>query len=200
MATTKAEKANLLPWLLQEALFLACQSLERYFDNSIQFEAAFGSSYDQVAASELLSAFAQGNFDALPEIKILSNTVLGATNGAFAAQKSEIYLNERFLLANTDHIQAIANVLIEEIGHFIDARINSVDSAGDEGEIFAKDRSYKTEELWRRFEARNCTTLASKPKIFLIQACQGTQLDNGMCLIDGEQPADGLGPLKKLLE
>jgi Ca2+-binding RTX toxin-like protein len=138
MATTKAEKANLLPWLLQEALFLACQSLDRYFDNSIQFEAAFGSSYDQVAASELLSAFAQGNFDALPEIKILSNTVLGATNGAFAAQKNEIYLNERFLLANTDHIQSIANVLIEEIGHFIDAKINTGDSAGDEGEIFAK--------------------------------------------------------------
>jgi subtilisin family serine protease len=138
MATTKAEKANLLPWLLQEALFLACQSLDGYFDNSIQFEAAFGSSYDQVAASELLSAFAQGNFDALPEIKILSNTVLGATNGAFAAQKNEIYLNERFLLANSNHIQAIANVLIEEIGHFIDAKINTGDSAGDEGEIFAK--------------------------------------------------------------
>jgi Ca2+-binding RTX toxin-like protein len=138
MASTKAEKANLLPWLLQEALFLACQSLDDYFDNSIQFEAAFGSSYDQVAASELLSAFAQGNYDALPEIKILSNTVLGATNGAFAAQKNEIYLNERFLLANTGHIQAIANVLIEEIGHFIDAKINTVDNAGDEGEIFAK--------------------------------------------------------------
>ncbi|MGV2389919.1 MAG UNVERIFIED_CONTAM: hypothetical protein LVR29_21615 [Microcystis novacekii LVE1205-3] len=32
----------------------------------------------------------------------------------------------------------IADVIIEEIGHFIDAQINTTDSVGDEGEIFAR--------------------------------------------------------------
>ena len=32
---------------------------------------------------------------------------------------------------------SLVNVILEEIGHFVDAQVNSVDSAGDEGAIFA---------------------------------------------------------------
>lgn len=99
---------------------------------------AFGDNYNQEVASQLFTAFAQGDFSAIPEIKILSNDVLEATNGAYSAQKNKIYLNERFLEENADNPQAVATLLIEEIGHFIDAQINTVDSAGDEGDIFAK--------------------------------------------------------------
>ncbi|MGK7942411.1 MAG: hypothetical protein AB4062_20075 [Crocosphaera sp.] len=86
----------------------------------------------------MFTAFSQGDFGEIPEIKVLSDDVLGSTGGAYAAEKNEIYLNERFLTVNADNPQAIAKVLIEEIGHFIDAQINTEDSAGDEGDIFAR--------------------------------------------------------------
>ncbi|MFN5895779.1 MAG: hypothetical protein ACK45Z_24590, partial [Dolichospermum sp.] len=46
-----------------------------------------------------------------------------------------IYLSANFLATST--AEAISEVLLEEIGHFIDAHINISDSAGDEGAIFA---------------------------------------------------------------
>ena len=115
---------------------LTYQSLDTFFDNPAQIEVAFGSNYNQTVANQLFTALSQGDFSALPEVKILSNEVLGATNGAYSASKNQIYLNERFLIANANNVKEIADVLIEEIGHFIDAQINTVDSAGDEGDIF----------------------------------------------------------------
>lgn len=99
---------------------------------------AFGNDFDGEIANQLFMDFSQGNFSEIPEIKILSDDVLGETNGAYSAQKNEIYLNQRFLTENAEQPQAIAAVLIEEIGHFVDAQINTVDSAGDEGDIFAR--------------------------------------------------------------
>lgn len=138
MTTNNVNKASVLPALLQDALSLAYQSLDSYFDNPNQIELAFGSNYNQTVASQLFTAFAQGNFSEIPEIEILSNDVLEATNGAYSTSKNKIYLNERFLNENVGDTQAIASVLIEEIGHFIDAQINTTDSAGDEGDIFAR--------------------------------------------------------------
>ncbi|MFM6344962.1 MAG: hypothetical protein ACKPFK_07420, partial [Dolichospermum sp.] len=39
---------------------------------------------------------------------------------------------------NTASSATIINVILEEIGHYVDAQINQVDSAGDEGAIFAE--------------------------------------------------------------
>ena len=136
MSTNNVSKASIIPVLFQNALALAYQSLDTFFDNPAQIEVAFGSNYNQAVASQLFTALSQGDFSALPEVKILSNEVLGATNGAYSASKNQIYLNERFLIANANNVKEIADVLIEEIGHFIDAQINTVDSAGDEGDIF----------------------------------------------------------------
>jgi Ca2+-binding RTX toxin-like protein len=142
--------------VLEDAIALAYQSLDRFFDNltgsglitvdsdssysirSAILEDAFGSDYNSEVASQLFGFFSRGDFGVLPEIKILSDEVLGATNGAYSASKNEIYLNERFLNENAGNVKAIADVLIEEIGHFIDSKINKVDSAGDEGDIFAR--------------------------------------------------------------
>lgn len=35
--------------------------------------------------------------------------------------------------------------------------------------IFAKDDSFKTEELWKNFVGYNCSSLIGKPKLFFIQ-------------------------------
>lgn len=62
-------------------------------------------------------------------------------------------------------------------------------SHGEQGIIYARDAPYKPEDkLWGRFTGEKCTTLAGKPKLFFIQACQGDGLDGGTHLttqVDG---------------
>lgn len=45
----------------------------------------------------------------------------------------------------------------------------AVMSHGDEGVIYAKDHSYKPEQLWTPFAGDKCATLVGKPKLFFIQ-------------------------------
>lgn len=56
-------------------------------------------------------------------------------------------------------------------------------SHGEQGIIYAKNGAYKPEDmLWGRFTGDKCLTLAGKPKLFFIQACQGDRLDAGVSL------------------
>ncbi|MCC0178897.1 VCBS repeat-containing protein [Waterburya agarophytonicola K14] len=77
-----------------------------------------------------------GNF-VLPEIEVVSSQQINGANGAFSSQTGKIYLAEEFLLANQSDTEAVAKVIIEEYGHYIDSQINSSDTPGDEGAIFA---------------------------------------------------------------
>ena len=97
---------------------------------------AFGTSYDVVKATELRQQWQSRDFGQLPPIEVLSDEVLGTANGAYSSSTNKIYLSASFL--NTASSAAIINVILEEIGHYVDAQINQVDSAGDEGAIFAE--------------------------------------------------------------
>ncbi|XP_077283548.1 caspase-1-like [Arctopsyche grandis] len=52
---------------------------------------------------------------------------------------------------------------------------------GENNHLFTKDQLYKSSLIWESF-AKN-RTLEHKPKIFFIQACQGTQQDEGLRLV-----------------
>ena len=67
----------------------------------------------------------------------MSSSILGRANGAYAASNKTIYLSQEYVGVNANQPQAVADVLLEEIGHYVDSRINSFDAAGDEGEIFS---------------------------------------------------------------
>ncbi|MCZ8222503.1 MAG: M10 family metallopeptidase C-terminal domain-containing protein [Microcystis sp. LE19-84.1B] len=99
-------------------------------------ETAFGTSYDVVKATQLRQQWQSRNFGQLPPIEVLSDEVLGTANGAYSSSKNKIYLSASFL--NTASSATIVNVILEEIGHYVDAQVNQVDSAGDEGAIFAE--------------------------------------------------------------
>ncbi|XP_050345157.1 caspase-1-like isoform X1 [Nymphalis io] len=58
----------------------------------------------------------------------------------------------------------------------------SVLTHGEMGMLYAKDTHYKADNLWYYFTADKCPTLAGKPKLFFIQACQGDKLDGGITL------------------
>jgi uncharacterized repeat protein (TIGR01451 family) len=96
---------------------------------------AFGTSYDVVKATELRNQWQSRNFSQLPPIEVLSGEVLGTAKGAYAVSTNKIYLSASFL--NVASSESLVKVILEEIGHYVDAQINPVDSAGDEGAIFS---------------------------------------------------------------
>ena len=100
-------------------------------------QAAFGNSFDVEKAVKLASAWAQGDFSEFPEIEIRSEAEINGALGAFAAATGKIYLSREFLAKNGGNVTAVAGVLLEEFGHFVDSQINTVDAIGDEGEIFS---------------------------------------------------------------
>lgn len=53
-------------------------------------------------------------------------------------------------------------------------------SHGTEGTIYAQDAPFPSQRLWEPFTADKAPTLAGKPKLFFLQACQGSQMDPGV--------------------
>lgn len=102
-----------------------------------KMQVAFGNSFDVEKAVKLASAWAQGDFSEFPEIEIRSEAEINGALGAFAPTTGKIYLSREFVAKNAGNVTAVAGVLLEEFGHFVDSQINSVDAIGDEGEIFS---------------------------------------------------------------
>ncbi|MBS3030643.1 MAG: SBBP repeat-containing protein [Dolichospermum sp. DET50] len=99
------------------------------------FDTSFSNQYNRSAAEILRLQWKKGDFTQLPQIEILSSSILGNANGAYATSTNRIYLSDTFVANATT--TALSAVLLEEIGHFVDAHINQTDSSGDEGKIFA---------------------------------------------------------------
>lgn len=72
-----------------------------------------------------------------PAIEIRPAAEINNARGAFAAATNTIYLSQELVNENTGNVGAIASVLLEEYGHYLDTQINAIDSPGDEGAIFA---------------------------------------------------------------
>ncbi|XP_004838949.1 caspase-7 [Heterocephalus glaber] len=53
-------------------------------------------------------------------------------------------------------------------------------SHGEENLIYGKDGSTPIKDLTAHFRGDRCKTLLEKPKLFFIQACRGTELDDGI--------------------
>ena len=98
---------------------------------------AFGDSIDAAKAEGLRQEWLAGNFGSLPAIEIRSAAEINGANGAFSADTNTIYLSREYIEQNGSDVSAIANVLLEEIGHSVDSRINVSDAPGDEGAIFS---------------------------------------------------------------
>jgi Calx-beta domain/Met-zincin len=101
-----------------------------------QITAAYGNSWNREKAQEIFSKFAVGDFSDLPQIDLLTGLQINQANGAYDSQNNRIYLATDFVNSHSEnHILA---VVLEEIGHSIDFKINQQDAAGDEGDIFSR--------------------------------------------------------------
>lgn len=96
---------------------------------------AFGEGLDLESATSLIQKLSNGQ--SLPPIEIISAKDINGYNGSFDLLTNTVYISEDFLVQNANNPDAIASVLLEEIGHSIDSRVNAIDAVGDEGEIFS---------------------------------------------------------------
>lgn len=126
---------------LMDAGFQAATAQLRQFaarkDFVDQFQLAFGDGMNLEAANRLQQQWLAADFTSVPEVTIRSTAALQGAAGAFAAANNTVYLSQEYLTQNLSNPTAIIGVLLEELGHFVDAQINVVDTPGDEGAIFA---------------------------------------------------------------
>jgi Tol biopolymer transport system component/Ca2+-binding RTX toxin-like protein len=123
---------------------------------------AFGDSFDAAKAEGLRQEWLAGDFDSLPGIKIRSIAEINGANAAFSADTNKIYFSREYITQNAFNPQAITNILLEEIGHYVDAQINLSDAPGDEGAIFSsivQGRILNTTELQSLRTENDTTTL-----------------------------------------
>jgi Ca2+-binding RTX toxin-like protein len=106
-------------------------------DFATKLTLAFGDSFDAGKLAGLRQQWEAGDFESLPPIEIRSSAEINGANGAFSADTNTIYLSQEYIAQNAADVQAIADVILEEIGHFADAQINISDAPGDEGAIFS---------------------------------------------------------------
>ncbi|OBQ04603.1 hypothetical protein [Anabaena sp. AL09] len=124
--------------ILNSALTLTYNQLSAFsgLDNFWQvFDTAFGTQYNRSVAEILRLQWLSGDFSQLPQIEILDSSILGGANGAYASSTNKIYLSVNFVATATP--ETLVGTLLEEIGHFVDAQINQIDTPRDEGAIFA---------------------------------------------------------------
>ncbi|NCR02364.1 MAG: VCBS repeat-containing protein, partial [Microcystis aeruginosa L211-101] len=97
-------------------------------------ETAFGTSYDVVKATQLRQQWQSRDFSQLPPITV-KNLGNSGIFGAYSSSTNKIYISQS--LIDSGDATTLKAVLLEEIGHFIDAQINSSDTPGDEGQLFS---------------------------------------------------------------
>ena len=101
-------------------------------DSGKRLLSVFGSDFNLDLGIDLIESLATG--ETTVPIEILPAASINDAQGAFG--NDTIYLSEEVLA--TGDVELVTRVLLEEIGHFIDASINSSDAPGDEGAIFAE--------------------------------------------------------------
>merc|ERR550539_269542 len=122
------------------------------------------------------------NFESRLGLKIRNGTDADKENLRTTLRELEFEVHAYDDLAFKD-IEKILDQLSEKISHQdSDCLLIAALSHGEGGILYASDQAYKSDRLWSQFVGDKCPSLAGKPKIFFIQACQGDQLESGVQL------------------
>jgi len=91
------------------------QSLHTVFDPSFSLE----------AAQKFHRQWLTGNSSSLPNLQIRTVAELDGAQSAFSTETNTLYLSQDYIQEISSQRDAITGILLEEIGHFIAAKINS---------------------------------------------------------------------------
>ncbi|MFN7678038.1 MAG: Calx-beta domain-containing protein, partial [Cyanobacteriota bacterium] len=94
-----------------------------------------GGDGSQATAHALQAQLLRQELGPLARVRVVSASQLAGANAAYARASDTILLSDRFLAEAP--LSELRAVLLEEIGHAMDARINPSDRPGDEGELFS---------------------------------------------------------------
>lgn len=86
-------------------------------------------------------------------------------------------------------------ILVTDFTEYDCLLISILTHGGENNVLYADDKAYKLETISDYFTAAKCPTLAGKPKLFFIQACQGNELPDPVAV--GVTP---LGSSKSIFE
>ncbi|MFL6665262.1 MAG: hypothetical protein ACJ8G7_24095 [Rhizobacter sp.] len=107
--------------------------------NKADFDAfmreVYGDRYDKTLAEQYRQQALNGDFSFLPDVKFVDSATLHGGHGAYNAQDGVVYIDRD--LAARDPAKA-AQTFVEEAGHHLDAKLNTTDAQGDEGELFRR--------------------------------------------------------------
>lgn len=82
-------------------------------------------------------------------------------------------------LTHSEILDVVDKVARSDHSHY-DCFAMAILTHGEQGDMmYAYDRTYHIDEVTEPFMANKCPTLAGKPKMFFIQACRGSKLDDG---------------------
>ena len=134
------EQNNVTEVLVQalEGTKLELGELQKSPDMKAIMEPIFGNGVDLETVNQIFKNIGDNYLSQTPLIEVISEGLPEGINGAFDSLTGIIYLSQNFVTSNASNPTAITFVLLKEIGHYIDSKINSYDSPGDEGEIFAR--------------------------------------------------------------
>jgi len=124
-----------LPDTLSNALKTELRTLvedKTSFDRTLK--TVFGPSYDSQRADQIAEMIRNDDFSWMPKIAMLPPNAMGEGKGAYDSKNNVVYLNS----AISGRTEAATQVLMEEVGHFLDATLNKTDTVGDEGEHFRR--------------------------------------------------------------
>ncbi|HEY9858178.1 MAG TPA: hypothetical protein V6D16_01645, partial [Candidatus Obscuribacterales bacterium] len=146
---------------------------------------AFGNNFDTTVAAALAADWAEGDFAGLPAISIRPTAEINNAMGAFAKATNTIYISQEYLAENAANPGAVAGVLLEEAGHYIDWRINEFETPGDEGAIFSalvRGEHLSERELQLLKAEDDSATIILDGQVIHIEQANITGTDNGETL------------------
>jgi hypothetical protein len=107
--------------------------------NKEEFDAfmhqVYGDKYDKNLAEQYRQQALRGDFSFLPDVKFVDAATLQGGKGAYNEAEGVVYINRDLLTSNPAQAE---QVFVEEAGAHLDAKLNTVDTQGDEGEMFRR--------------------------------------------------------------
>jgi hypothetical protein len=107
--------------------------------NKDEFDAfmqqVYGDKYDKNLAEQYRQQALRGDFSFLPDVKFVDAATLQGGKGAYNEAEGVVYINRDIAASDPDKA---AQVFVEEAGAHLDSKLNTVDTQGDEGEMFRR--------------------------------------------------------------